>query len=78
MVNRELTRRVKFGQEVAWASRAVHSDVHTTLSLVKALDKKTGLWEYALSDMKVLHTHIWMYHYNNVYIHVTGIHNSYM
>lgn len=59
MVNRELTRRVKFGQEVAWASRAVHSDLHITLSLVKALDKKTGLWERAVSDttdQKVFHT----------------------
>ena len=47
MVNRELTRRIKFGQEVAWASRAVHSDLHVTLNLVKVMDKNAGLWEHS-------------------------------
>ena len=46
MVNRELTRRVKTGQDVSWASRAVHKDLHLLLRLVTALDKKMGLWEY--------------------------------
>ena len=50
MVNRELTRRVKFGQEVAWASRAIHSDLHVTLDLVKTMDKKAGLWEHSLES----------------------------
>lgn len=58
MVNRELTRRVKFGQEVAWASRPVSSDILVTLDLVKALDKKAGLWEHAMlesAELKVLY-----------------------
>ena len=46
MVNRDLTRRVKLGQEVAWASRAVHSDLHLILRLVKTMDQKAGLWEH--------------------------------
>ena len=48
MVNRELTRRVKLGQEVAWASRAIHSDLLLVQQLVKTIDKKAELWEYAL------------------------------
>ena len=58
MVNRELTRRVKQGQEVAWASRAVHSDIHVILDLVKAMDKKAGLWENAREseELKVTQT----------------------
>ena len=50
MVNRELTRRVKFGQEIAWASRAAHNDLLLVLSLVEAMDKKAGLWEHATLD----------------------------
>ena len=50
MVNRELTRRVKFGQEVAWASRAVHADLLLVLSLIEAMDKKAGLWGHATLD----------------------------
>lgn len=46
MVNRELTRRVKVCQDVSWASRAVHMDLHLLLRLVTALDKKMELWEY--------------------------------
>jgi hypothetical protein len=50
MVNRELTRRVKFGQEVSWASRAVHADLHVTLNLVKTMDEKAKLWEHSLGS----------------------------
>ena len=50
MVNRELTRRVKFGQEVAWASRAVHADLHVTYNLVKTMDEKAKLWEHSLGS----------------------------
>ena len=50
MINRELTRRVKFGQEVSWASRAVHSDILVTLELIKALDKRAELWERSLLE----------------------------
>ena len=64
MVNRELTRRVKFGQEVAWASRAVHSDLHVTLNLAKTMDKKTGLWEHAVSDTMKMKVQVYMYNYN--------------
>ena len=59
MVNRELTRRVKFGQEVAWASRAAHADLLLVLSLVETMDKRAGLWEHAklsgpdTADLKV-------------------------
>ena len=50
MINRELTRRVKFGQEVSWASKSVHSDILVTLDLVKALDEKEKLWEYSILE----------------------------
>jgi hypothetical protein len=50
MVNRELTRRVKFGQEVAWASRAAHNDLLLVLSLVEAMDTRAGLWKHAKLD----------------------------
>ena len=53
MVNRELTRRVKFGQEIAWASRAVHSDLLATLNLVKFMDRKAQQWEFYAADPKV-------------------------
>ena len=57
MVNRELTRRVKYGQEVAWSSRAIHSDLHVILDLVKAVDKKADLWEHTdeSEEKKVCH-----------------------
>ena len=48
MVNRELTRRVKFGPEVAWASRAVHSDLLLILNLVKSMDTKASFLESAM------------------------------
>lgn len=48
MVNRELTRRVKFGPEVAWASRAVHSDLLLIQNLVKSMDSKVSFWEPAM------------------------------
>lgn len=54
MVNRELSRRVKFGQEVAWASRAVHSDLTMTLELVKKMDSNSGVWQGDTGD-KVSH-----------------------
>jgi hypothetical protein len=50
MVNRELTRRVKFGQEIAWASRAVHCDLHNALTLVKSMDERAQLWEHCTVD----------------------------
>ena len=49
MVNRDLTRRVKqcpLGG-VAWARRAIHSDLLLALKLISALDQKGELWEYA-------------------------------
>lgn len=46
MVNRELTRRVKPSLGgVVWARKAVHTDLHLTLRLAKALDEKNALWE---------------------------------
>ena len=55
MVNRELTRRIKFGQEVTWASRAVHADLHVTLNLVTTMDERAKIWEHSLGsdDLKV-------------------------
>ena len=48
MVNRDLTRRVKqTAQGAVWARKAVHSDLHLVLQLLKALDEKNELWEYA-------------------------------
>ena len=48
MINRELTRRVKLmSGGVAWGRRAVHSDMHLLLRLVRALDEAKELWEYS-------------------------------
>ena len=47
MVNRELSRRVKHSPGVAWAHKAVQSDVGLVLQLIQALDKKNNLWEHA-------------------------------
>ena len=60
MVNRELTRRVKFGPEVAWASRAVHSDLLLILNLVKSMDTKASFLESAvLSEEDKAKVHVY-------------------
>ena len=47
MVNRDLTRRVKQCSGVAWAQKAVQSDVMVVHRLIQILDKKNKLWEHA-------------------------------
>ena len=47
MVNRDLTRRVKQCSGVAWAQKAVQSDVAVVHRLIQILDKKNKLWEHA-------------------------------
>ena len=47
MVNRDLTRRVKQCSGVAWAQKAVQSDMTVVHRLIQLLDEKNKLWEHA-------------------------------
>ena len=47
MVNRDLTRRTKYGVGVLWAKKVVHSDLHLILRVIQALDQKNELWEHS-------------------------------
>lgn len=47
MVNRDLTRRVKQCSGVAWAQKAVQSDMTVVHRLIQILDEKNKLWEHA-------------------------------
>ncbi len=46
-VNRELTRRVKHAPPATWTRKAVHTDLHQVIKLVKFWDEKNRLWEHA-------------------------------